>query len=178
MAEKGAYISDVSLLEQFNKLIEQSGETMANIEQNVSSYLGSVKEELERQLDFLREKAEEAQQRLSQAEQAASSCHASQVFVPESGEYVPTCNREDSEVTSAQEEVEECQRKYQEGQRVVSECEREIEDYKGQGGGKSLIEHMAHNQTPRAIEQMCNCIDKLYDIWAFDVSGKTFSINN
>lgn len=169
MANTGAHISNVSLLEDLNNEIEQSGKKMADIERGVSNYLDSVTADLDRQLDFLREKLEEAQQRLSQAEQAASSCHSSQIFVPELGGYVPTCISEEMAVVAAQEEVAEWQHKYQEGQRIVNECQQEIADYNGVGGGRELIMNMANNQTPKAIERLRDCINKLEDIYASNV---------
>ena len=65
MTEKGAYIRDMQLLDKLNQEIKQTGEKMANIDSNVRDYLCRVKDALERQLDFLREKLEEAEARLT-----------------------------------------------------------------------------------------------------------------
>jgi len=162
MAKNGAYILDTELLNQLNDEIKQTGEKMANIDSHVGDYLRRVLDALERQLDFLREKLDEAEARLSEAESALSSCQASQVFIPEMGGYVPTCISEEVEVSSAREEVMEWQQKYSEGQQIVGECQREISDY--ESGGHALIENMANNQTPKAIEQLRIGISKLENI--------------
>ena len=171
MANQGAHIRDIHSLEELDEIIKQSGEKMANIEQEVSEYLNSVKEDLERQLDFLREKMEEAEARASKAESALSSCHASQIFVPEMGGYVPSCISEEAEATSTREEANEWRSKYQEGQRIVEECQQEISDYNSSDGGHGLILNMANNQTSKASESLRLCINKLQDIIATDFHG-------
>ena len=176
MRERGIYIREISLLEQLNDMIEHSGKSMAEIDTNVGNYINAVYDALERQLDFLRGKLEEAQQRLSDAENALSSCEASQVFVPEMGGYVPSCISEEMAVTSAREEVAEWQHKYDEGNHIVEECQREISEY--ELGGHALIEKMANDQTPRATEQLRDGIAKIEDVLAHDVSGKQISWAN
>lgn len=177
MAEQGAHIRDVHSLEELNNMIEYSGEAMANIEENVSNYIDGVKEVLDKQLDYIQQKLEEAEEKLSEAEDDLSSCEASQKYDEESGEYRPSCSAEQRAVESARKEVEEWRRKYEEGQRIVGECQSEIDDYNSPGGilnppgGHYLIINMRENQTPKATQQLRDCIDKLYDILDCDVGG-------
>lgn len=177
MSEQGAYIRDVGSLEQLNNTIEYSGEAMANIEENVSNYINGVKDVLERQLEIIKEKLEEAEERLREAEEDLSSCEASQEYDEESGELRPSCSWERSAVQSAREEVEEWKKKYEEGKNIVSECQNEIDDYNFPGsfinppGGHYLILNMRDNQTPKASQQLRDCIDKLQDILNSDVGG-------
>ena len=169
MANQGTHIRDVHSLEELDEKIKESGEKMANIDQDVSNYLNNVKDDLESQLDFLHEKLEEAEDRLREAESAASSCHASQIFVPEMGGYVPTCISEEAEEVSARENANEWRNKYNEGKQIVEECQREISEY--ESGGHVLIEKMANNQTPKASENLRRCISKLQEILATDFLG-------
>ena len=177
MAEQGAHIRDVHSLEQLNNMIEYAGEAMANIEENVSNYIDGVKEVLDKQLEFIQKKLEEAEEKLSEAEDALSSCEASQEYDEESGEYRPSCRWEERAVESARKEVEEWRRKYEEGKRIVGECQSEIDDYNAPAGilhppgGHYLIINMRENQTPKATQQLRDCIDKLYDILGCDVGG-------
>lgn len=174
---EGAHIRDVHSLEQLNNMIEYAGEAMANIEENVSNYIDGVKEVLDKQLEFIQKKLEEAEDKLSEAEDALSSCEASQEYDEESGEYRPSCRWEERAVESARKEVEEWKRKYDEGKRIVDECRTEIDDYNFPGGfiqppgGHCLIKYMRETQTPKATQQLRDCIDKLYDILGCDVGG-------
>lgn len=174
---EGAHIRDVHSLEQLNNMIEYAGEAMANIEENVSNYIDGVKEVLDKQLEFIQKKLEEAEDKLSEAEDALSSCEASQEYDEESGEYRPSCRCEERAVESARKEVEEWKRKYDEGKRIVDECRTEIDDYNFPGGfiqppgGHFLIKYMRETQTPKATQQLRDCIDKLYDILGCDVGG-------
>lgn len=179
MAEEGAYIRDVHSLEELNNMIEYSGEAMANIEENVSNYIDGVKDVLEKQLNIIRERLEEVKEKLREAEEALSSCEATQEYDEDCGEYKPSCNWERSTVQSAREEVDEWRRKYEEGKRIVSECQSEIDDYNFPGsflyppGGHHLILNMRDNQTPKASQQLRDCIDKLQDILNTDVGGES-----
>lgn len=168
MAKKGAYISDVKLLEDLSQTMRESTNAMADIHENISSYINRVNNALDRQLDFLREKLEEAEARLSQAESALSSCQASQVFIPEIGGYVPTCISEEVDVASAREEVMEWQHKYSEGQRIVGECQNEISEFDSSSGGRGLIEKM-NSQAFDTMDCLSECVSKLRDILATDV---------
>lgn len=177
MAEQGAHIRDVHSLEELNNMIEYAGEAMANIEENVSNYIDGVKEVLDKQLEFIQQKLEEAEEKLSEAEDALSSCEASQEYDEESGEYRPSCSSEERAVESARQQVEEWRRKYDEGKRIVDECRTEIDDYNAPGGfiqppgGHYLIKYMREIQTPKATQQLRDCIEKLYDILQCDVGG-------
>ena len=169
MAEQGTYIRDVQSLELLSQQLEHSGKTMANIDSDVCKYLHSVKDALDRQLDFIRERLDEAENRLSEAESALSSCEASQVLVPELGEYVPSCIEEEQAVAAAREEVADWQHKHEEAQRIISECQRDIDDYHSPSGGHGLIVNMVQDQTPKATQQLNDCIGKAQDILASDV---------
>lgn len=168
MANQGAHIRDIHSLEELDEVIKQTGEKMANIEQEVSNYLYSVKEDLDEQLDFLREKMEEAEAKWEEAKAALSQCHASQVYVPEMGGYVPTCISEEVEERSAREEAKKWREKFQKGQQIVRDCQQEISNYNSSDGGHGLIMNMVNNQTPKASENLRNCINKLQDILATD----------
>jgi chromosome segregation ATPase len=177
MAEQGAHIRDVHSLEELNNMIEYTGEAMANIEENVSNYIDGVKEVLDKQLEFIQQKLEEAEEKLSEAEEALSSCEASQEYDEESGEYRPSCSSEERAVESARKEVEEWKKKYDEGKSIVDECRTEIDDYNAPAGfiqppgGHYLIKYMREQQTPKASQQLRDCIEKLYDILQCDVGG-------
>jgi len=169
MVEQGTYIRDVQTLEQLSQQIEHSGKMMANIDSGVCNYLYSVKDALDRQLDFIRERLDDAENRLSEAEGALSSCEASQVLVPELGEYVPSCLEEEQAVAVARDEVADWQHKYEEAQHIVRECQSDIDDYHSPSGGHGLIENMVHDQTPKATRLLDDCIGKAQDILASDV---------
>ena len=157
---EGIYTQDIHLLEQLIDTIRHSGQSMAEIDGHVGNYIRAVNDALERQLDFLRDKLNEAQNRLQAAEQALSSCEASQVFVPELGGYVPSCTCEEEEVSAARNEVNDWQRKYEAGQRIVAESQRETDDYNGVSGGHNLICNMANSQMPKAVEYLSDIIGK------------------
>ena len=173
MAEQGTYIRDVQTLEQLNQQLEHSGKMMANIDSNVCNYLYSVKDALDRQLDFIRERLDEAENRLSDAEGALSSCEASQVLVPELGEYVPSCIEEEQAVAVAREQVADWQHKHEEAQHIIHECQRDIDDYHSPSGGHGLIENMVQNQTPIVTRQLNDRIGKAQDILASDVEAES-----
>ena len=180
MAEQGAYIRDVHSLEELNNMIEYSGEAMANIEENVSGYINGVKDVLDKQLQFIQEQLDKAKERLREAEEELSDCEASQTE-DEDGHVTPSCNMERWAVQAAREEVAEWQEKYNEGKDIVSECQREIDDYNFPGGildppgGHYLIQNMRDNQTPKASQQLRDCIEKLQDILTTDVGGESNS---
>ncbi len=154
MTSEGMHIQDVDTAERLIDTLRLTGKTMAEIDSRVSNYLRAVEDALERQLDFLRDRLDEAQEKLREAEQALSSCESSQVFVPELGEYVPSCSCEEAEVSAARDEVAEWERKYEEGQAIVADCRRETEEYNGYMGGHQLIQNMSDNQTAAAIEEL------------------------
>ena len=168
MAKQGAHISDVDLLVKLDQRIGASGQAMANIDQSVVSHLNNVRDTLERQLDVIREKLQEAEQRLSEAESACQACHASQ-FCDEFGMVVPSCASEESAVEVAQMEVEKWRSKYEQGQQILGECQREIGEYNGSGGGHSLVLMMSEQQTLKASQLLHGCIDKLQDILNSDM---------
>ena len=176
MAEQGAYIRDVHSLEELNNMIEYSGEAMANIEENVSSYINGVKDVLDKQLEFIREQLDKALEKLHEAEEDLCDCEASQTE-DEDGNITPSCNMERWAVQAARREVDEWQKKYDKGKSIVEECQREIDDYNYSGGileppgGHCLIQNMRNNQTPNASQQLRDCIDKLKDILTTDVGG-------
>ena len=170
MAKQGAYISDVHLLEQLNDQIKNSGEAMANINQNVISHLNGVRDNLERQLDYIQTRLSEAEANLSSAESALNACYASQMC-NEFGELTPSCSWEESAVDTARSEVEIWRSKYNQGQQIVGECQREISDY--QSGGNALIQTMSNQQTPKANQILRDCIGKLEDILHSDVGSSS-----
>ena len=168
MANSSVYIRDVHSLERLNDRIGTTGEAMANIDQNVGNYITSVRTVLEKQLDFIRQKLNEAEEVLRRAKDELSSCQASQVYIPELGGYTPSCSYEQSAVESAQRDVEDWSRKYEEGKRILGECQQEIADYAT--GGHQLIVTMSQEQTPKATKCLRECINNLQDILATDVS--------
>ena len=170
MARQGAYISDVHLLEQLNDQIKYSGETMANINQDVMSHINKVKNDLERQLDYIRTRLSEAEANLSSAESALNACYASQMC-NEFGEITPSCSWEESAVSQAQSEVDIWRGKYERGQQIVVECQQEISDYTA--GGNTLIQTMSNQQTPKANQILRDCIGKLEDILHSDVGSSS-----
>ena len=175
---EGAYIRDIHSLEELNNMICFTGESMANIEENVSNYLNGVKEVLDQQLEMIREKLEEAKEWLSEAQDALSSCEASQSYDEETGEYCPSCSSEEREVERAQREVEEWQKKYDEGKKIVDECQGELDDYYYPGsplsppGGHHLIRIMSERQTPKATQQLQDYIADVYEYKQHDVGGE------
>lgn len=166
MAKSGAYIRDVQLLEKLNDQIVSSGEAMANIDQQVSSYIHGVQETLESQLDSIQERLRDAETRLMEAENACAACHASQVC-DETGMLVPSCEWEESSVETARMEVEKWRMRYEQGQQILGECRQEITDYSS--GGHALIMNMCEHQTPRASQVLNGCIEKLQDVMSSDM---------
>lgn len=160
MAKQGAHISDVDLLVKLDQRIGASGQAMANIDQSVVSHLNNVRDTLERQLDVIREKLQEAEQRSNEAESACQACHASQ-FCDEFGMVVPSCASEESAVEVAQMEVEKWRSKYEQGQQILGECQREMSDYNA--GGHALIENMCDQQA-KAQKILHIHINNLQDI--------------
>lgn len=169
MAKPGAYIRDVHSLEQLNDRIKSSGEMMANIDQNVSNHLNSVRDKLMSQLDYLQQRLSEAEARLREAGNAMNACHASQVVVPETGMIVPSCVFEESAVSSAQIEVESWRTKYNRGQQILGECQQEMAEYSS--GGHALIANMSQQQTPKANQLLSGHIERLQDILGSDVGS-------
>lgn len=171
MARSGAYISDVHLLEDLDKRIGSSGEAMSQIDANVCNYLNEVRDNLQRQLDFIHDRLNDAQQRLSQAESALSACQASQSAASAMGMMCPSCVMEEQEVEMARMKVEEWRMRYEQGQQIVGDCEREIAEYNGSDGGHSLIRKMCDQQTPKASQLLHGCIDRLQDILGTNVGS-------
>lgn len=175
--ESGEYIKDFHSLEELNNVLVHTGESMANIEENVSGYINGVKDILDRQLNAIREQLETAQQVLCEAEAELQSCEASQEWDEEDECYHPSCSCEMSAVSSARREVEDWQRKYDRGKEIVEECQREIDDYNSPGGllsppgGHCLIENMCDSQTPKAVEELRIILEKLRNINSIDVGG-------
>lgn len=169
MTKMGASVSDVILLEKLEEQIGSSGKAMANIDQNVCNYVNNVRNDLERQLDTIHGRLQEAEQKLDVAENALSACHTSQVLDPMTGLLVPSCDWEESAVESARMVVETWRTKYEQGQQILGECQREIVEYNGSGGGHSLILTMYEQQTPKATQILRDCIDKLQDILSSDM---------
>lgn len=166
MAKSGAYIRDVQLLEKLNDRIVSSGEAMANIDQNVSSYINGVQETLQSQLDSIQERLRDAETRLMEAENVCAACHASQVC-DETGMLVPCCEWEESSVETARMEVEKWRMRYEQGQQILGECRQEIADYSS--GGHVLVMNMREQQTPKASQILNGCINKLQDVLNSDM---------
>jgi cell division septum initiation protein DivIVA len=164
MAKSGVFIRDVLLLEKLDERIVASGKAMANIEQNVCQYLNDVRKELERQLDVIHQKFQEAEQKLNDAENALSSCRSSQILDPTTGAFVPSCDWAEDAVESAQSAVEKWRTRYEQGQKILEECQREIGEHNGQGGGHSLILTMSEQQTLNVSQLLRGCTDKLQDV--------------
>jgi len=164
MAKSGVFIRDVLWLEKLDERIGASGKALANIEQNVCQYLNDVREELERQLDILHQKFQEAEQKLNEAENALSSCLSSQILDPTTGTFVPSCDWAEDAVDSAQSAVEKWRTRYERGQQILEECQREIGEYNGQGGGHSFILTMSEQQTLKVSQLLRGCMDKLQDV--------------
>ena len=164
MAKSGVFIRDVLLLEKLNERIEASGKALANIEQDVCQYLNDVREELERQLDILHQKFQEADRKLNDAENALSSCRSSQILDPTTGTFVPSCEWEKDAVETAQSAAEKWRTRYERGQQILEECQREIGEYNGQGGGHSFILTMSEQQTLKVSQLLRGCTDKLQDV--------------
>lgn len=169
MAKSGAYIRDVHLLEELEERIVSSGEAMSHIDANVSNYLNEVRESLQRQLDFIYDRLNDAQQRLSQAESALRACQASQSTASAMGMMCPSCVMEEQEVEMARMEVEKWRMRYEQGQQIVEDCGRETEEYNGSGGGHNLIQNMCNHQTPKVSQLLHGCIDRLQDILGTNV---------
>lgn len=176
MTEPGIYIRDVNVLEQFASTMEASGQTMSAIDQQVCNYLNSVRESLERQLDYIQGKLQEAKMRLEEAEQAANACHASQMCIE--GVIIPSCMAEESAVMAARTEVEDWTRRHTEGTRIFAECQREIGEYQSPEGGHGLITDMSGKQTPDATRQLRECFEKLQNILQHNAVIDSTSIDN
>lgn len=164
MTKSGVFIQDVHLLEKLDERIGTSGKAMANIEQNVCHYLNDVRGELERQLEIIHQKLQEAEQKLNDAENALNSCRSSQILDPMTGTFVPSCEWEENAVEAARSDVEKWGTKYEQGQKILEECQREIGEYNGPGGGHSLILTMSEQQTPKVSQLLRDCVDKLQDV--------------
>lgn len=164
MAKSGVFIRDVLLLEKLDERIGASGKAMANIGQNVCQYLNDVREELERQLDIIHQKFQDAEQKLNDAENALNYCLSSQVLDPTTGTFVPNCKWEEDVVKAAQSDVEKWSTRYERGQQILEECQHEIGEYNGQGGGRSLILTMSEQQTLKASQLLRGCIENLQEV--------------
>lgn len=164
MAKSGVFIRDVLLLEKLDERIGASGKAMANIEQNVCQYLNDVRKELERQLDIIHQKFQDAEQKLNDAESALNSCLSSQILDPTTGTFVPSCNWAEDAVESARSSVEKWKTRYKQGQEILEECQHEIGEYNGQGGGHSFILTMSEQQTLKVSQLLRGCMDKLQDV--------------
>lgn len=181
--EDGVNIRDVHSLEEMNNMVAFSGEAMANIEENVSSYIDGVKSVLDQQLEIIRQKLEESERELAKAESDLSSCEASQSYDEESEEYRPSCSNEERAVSRARREVEKWQKKYDEGKSIVDECANEIDDYNSPGsfldppGGHYLIQNMSTEQTPKIGEQLREYIGEAYDVLTQDVGGDPYEVH-
>lgn len=170
MTQPGIFIRNVQSLERLEDIIGSSSEAMSRIDLNVSNYLNGVREKLEGQLDIIQMKLAEAEARLSEAESALTVCQASQAMALMAGAPGPSCMMEESAVEAARAEVENWRVRYEQGQQIVGECCHEIGEYNGPSGGHSLIMRMCEQQTPKATQQLLDCIAKLQDILGYDVT--------
>lgn len=182
--EEGVYIRTLKSLIELNNMIEYSGETLSNIEENVSNYINGVQDVLDQQLTIIQEKLDEAKEKLSDAESALSSCLSSQKYDEESHTYHPSCCWQECAVQKARKEVDEWQRKYDAASRIVSECESEIHEYNEPGGiiippgGHYLIVDTRKKQLVSATEQLRDYIDKAKEALNLDLGGDSSSDDN
>lgn len=163
MAEAGAKILDIHSLENLNKRIISSRESMSDIDGGVVSYLNEVRNTLNDQLEMLKDNLNAAEQRLSASENSLSLCKASQTIDPTTGMIMPDCTSEEMAVENDRMEVEKWRAKCEQGERILAECTREIEDYNSSAGGKAIIQNICELQ-PKASQFLCDCFEKLQAI--------------
>lgn len=166
MAGAGVKVFDLHLLEVFFDKIGESSNAMEGIDASVVSYIHSVRDSLESQLDMIQQRLREAEANLNSAENALTACYALQVC-NEFGELCPSCSMEESNVETARCEVDKWRMRYEQGQRILGECQQEISDYIA--GGHELVRTMCERQSPKAQQLLGVCIEKLYGILSSNV---------
>lgn len=155
------YILDVERIKRLGQVVDDTGQTMADIDWRVVQYLGRVRESLEQKLAYIQRKLNEAEALLSEAERAESLCHSKQHRNSE-GELVPSCSLEEYNANQAHKIVQKWREKYNKAQQIYNDCRYEIDSFLI--GGHRFIDEMCNRQTPE-ISQLINTIyTKMNDI--------------
>ena len=166
MARSGIDIRDVGLLDELIQEFERSSIQMSHIDADVRIHLGSVRNDLQRQLDVIHDRLRDAECRLSQAETALSACQCAAAAASAMGMCL-SCVSEEQEVAMARMDVEKWRMRYSQGQQILSQCQQEISDY--ESGAHQLIERMCNENTPQVTQQINSLIGMMQDILKSDL---------
>lgn len=155
------YILDVERIKRLGQVVDDTGQTLADIDRRVVQYLGRVRETLEQKMAYLLRKLNEAEALLSEAERAESICHSKQ-HLNSNGEIEPCCSLEERAANQAREIAQKWREKYSRAQQIYNDCRYEIDSFLI--GGHRFINEMCNRQTPE-ISQLINTIyTKMNDI--------------
>ena len=156
-------IFDYKSLVRLKDALGVCGDSLLNLLHEVDNYLQRMLRQFEEQRDCLKERLEEAKDRLQKAEEAYSNCLNSQREVEDEDGHTyitPSCDWQRGSVETARKLVDECQRKVDAAERIISDCKYELEKYKqryavlGPNGGEYLIEYLADRRTNEAINKL------------------------
>ena len=154
-------IIDVERINQFRQVIDDTGQTMAEIDWRVVQHLGRVKGILEQKLAYIQRRLNEAEAMLSEAESIESACHARQ-YTNSNGEIVPSCSVEEHKANRAREIAQKWRGKYNRAQQIYNDCRHEIDSFLM--GGHRFMDEMCKRQTPAITQLIDDIYNKMKDI--------------
>lgn len=148
LSESCVHISDSGSLDELYNAVDECGQSLVEVREKVSTYLGNVLSQLQKQLEELKKAKDKAERAYSNARDKLSKCEESQRWDKKDKCYRPSCDFERSREAQTHRNYEVCRQNYENGQRILNDCQQHINQYRLQD--EKLLTRLANDHTKAA----------------------------
>lgn len=173
--QEGAYIADHTALMDLGNMLKTVGNSVLRIKEAADGYMADVERHIQRGMEVLEKRYEEAERHLQAAQHAYSSCLSSQRYDEESNSYKPSCSIEQRRVERAQKECTKIRSILDEVRRIQNDVEHELYLYRctrgflTPPGGGPLLEELGDDLTTSGTQCLSRILDKVEEYVRFDI---------
>lgn len=121
--------TDKEAVEQLRATFSRNSTLINNAQGSIDNYLREVQDSMNRDLQVISKRLEEAEKKLIAAEAALRCCESKQKWDDEKNEYRPSCSFEASRVRDARCEYQKYKQIYDNAKKIIDECNSRISGY-------------------------------------------------
>ena len=121
--------TDKEAVEQLRATFSRNSTLINNAQGSIDNYLREMQDSMNRDLQVISKRLEEAEKKLITAEAALRCCESKQKWDDENHEYRPSCSFEASRVRGARCEYQKYKQIYDSAKRIIDECNSRISGY-------------------------------------------------
>lgn len=113
----------------------------------------------------------EAKQYYESCRSAYYSCQCRQEYDEESGEYLPSCSREENDMKEAEDIYYKACRKREQAELRLQEMQCEVDNYSSPLGGEGIMDSITNDYVPQATKRLFSLSEIVQRYEALEITG-------